>query len=74
MTRPKGTPNYLASLEADFHPFTPSIEPGTATEIEQPCTRCGEGLWTYQWNRTKDMITCLNDKCPAWKQPVSGRR
>ena len=73
MPNRKGKSNVHTLIAPEFHPFTPTREPGTATEIEQPWTRCGEGLWTYQWNRTKDMITCLNDKCPAWKQPVSGR-
>ncbi len=73
MTRLKGTPNVHSIEEPEFHPFTLGSQAGEAKLIDKTCTWCGEKLFTFPWNHTKNMVTCLNEYCPAWKQPVSGR-
>ena len=71
MTRCKGTRNVHTIVEPEFHPFTPSEGCGEATQLDSRCTWCGESLWSFPWNSKGNIVTCQNDKCPAFKRPVS---
>lgn len=68
MTRRKGIENVHTLVAPEI--YRPS-KAGTAAQIEQTCTWCGEKLWTFPWNSKGDIVTCQNDKCPAFKRPVS---
>ena len=73
MTRPKGTRTAISLVGPEPYPIILSSDGGGAKQIEQTCTWCGEKFYAFPWNSRGEMVTCLNDKCPAWKQPVSGR-
>lgn len=75
MPKRKGISNVhsLTVEEPEFYPFMPSSGTGEAKRSIEDCPKCGERLWTFPWNRSREMVTCLNEYCLAWKQPVSGR-
>jgi hypothetical protein len=41
-------------------------------KVEQSkCPKCGQILSALYWNSQIDIIVCKNDKCPAYRNPVS---